>query len=143
MICATHPKANPGTRRLLLSLNSVDFGRSPLEFKFYRQLAQVTMRPTGGLLAGGSRITFSGSGFDAFYGQLDDTLCRWGDANDDPVFAPPLRMDEGELVCASVPQAVEGDVPVSIALNRVDFGNSTLFRYYSNPSFAAVAPTRG
>mgnify|MGYP004191562865 CR=1 FL=1 len=65
----THPKANPGTRRLLLSLNAVDFSLSPLEFKFYRQLARVVMHPTGGLLTGGSRITFSGNGFDAFHGN--------------------------------------------------------------------------
>ena len=57
------------------------------------------------------------SGFDAFHGKLDDTLCRWGLATDEHVREyPPLSMNAGELVCASVPQPIEGGVPVSIAL---------------------------
>ena len=77
------------------------------------------MEPTGGLVDGGSPITFSGVGFDAFYGRLNDTLCRWGHpAGDAVVIARPVRMDGTALVCTSAPQDAPGLGPIQIARNR-------------------------
>ena len=102
------------------------------------------MRPTGGLVSGGTPVTLSGGGFDAFLGEEDinATLCRWGADAGAPVTSP-ASLAPNTLVCPAAPRA-EGNVEVSIALNRVDFANLSLaYRYYDAPSFFSVGPSLG
>lgn len=142
VVCPAHPKVSAGARELSLSLNSVDFGSSGLHYKYYEQLQSIAMLPTGGLAGdghGGTPVTFAGDGFDAFFGRLDDTLCRWGNET----FTSPESLSAGQLVCRSAPLPA-GDVPVSIALNRVDFAALGLaYRYYAAPSFSSIGPALG
>ena len=65
-----------GNRELLISLNSVDFGPTSLKYKYYRQLEDLTIEPTGGLVTGGTLVTFIGIGFDGLFGALNDTRHR-------------------------------------------------------------------
>ena len=109
VVCPAHPKDNAGSRTLYLSLNSVDFGTTGLSYKYYKQVAGVQMEPTGGLVTGGTPVTFSGHGFDAFFGRLNDTLCRWGNET----FSSPQSLTGATLIChsAALPAGV---VPVCV-----------------------------
>ena len=142
VVCAAHPKANPGVRQLYLSLNAVDFGATGIEYKYFPQLTDLQMVPTGGLVDGGTPVTFFGTGFDAFYGVLNDTLCRWGNNSLSPRTSP-YSLDATQLVCPSAARSPD-DVPISIALNRIDFAELSLaFRYYEPPAFSSVFPELG
>jgi hypothetical protein len=100
------------------------------------------MRPTCGPAAGGSAITFSGNGFDRFFGNVSDTLCRW-DHGADASVTTPLLLTPTTLVCPSAAHA-PGEVVPSIALNLVDFVNhSSSFRYYESPTFLTATPLAG
>ena len=59
-------------------------------------------------------VTFTGHGFDAFFGALNDTLCRWGNATHSPVTAP-VSIQPTTLICPTVAQP-PGSVDVFIAL---------------------------
>ena len=142
VVCRSHPKASAGVRELFLSLNGVDYGSTGVLYKYYSQLADLSLSPTGGLVGGGTLVTFIGHGFDAFFGALNDTLCRWGNATHSPVTAP-VSIQPTTLICPTVAQP-PGSVDVFIALNKIDYANLDLdFKYYVAPSFSSVSPTLG
>ena len=143
LVCRAHPKANAGSRELYVSLNGVDFGGSGMGYKYYRQLTNVQLAPTGGLVSGGTPVTFLGHGFDGLFGALNDTLCRWGNESSSPVTAP-TSIAPTQLVCPSFAQPGPRSVDVSIALNRIDYAALDLdFKFYNAPTVSLVSPDVG
>ena len=143
VVCIAHPKESAGERQVYLSLNAVDFASTGLTYKYYEQLTGVVMEPTGGLVDGGTLVTLTGARFDSFFGKLNDTLCRWGNASDSSPVTIPVSVQPESMVCPSAPLP-RGLTELSIALNSIDFANLTLFyRSYEAPTFETVGPTLG
>ena len=71
-----------------------------------------------------------------------DPLGRWGNTAAAPLPSPVL-IEPNRLVCPSAARP-PADVPISIALNRIDFAELGLaFRFYEPPSFTNVFPALG
>jgi hypothetical protein len=142
-VCSSPPHT-PGTTRLRVSLNGVDF--TPLldadaPLFFFTPIAAVErLFPTFGPTTGGTRVLVLGSGFaslrDAGRAQDEVPLCRFGSAT------VPAEIVNNTLVsCASPSATLPGPVRLQLSLDGRYFSNSNAVFEFTQPvSVSSLAP---
>ena len=152
-----------------VALNGRDFPHTVHTYRFYPQrLAQVW--PAGAPVAGGSRVTLVGEGFNTYDNDKTSVACRFAsaaaacDGFDEGLLRPTtqprcigaavsLASAFGDsLVCevppSPLPGGAAGQVELSLALNGVDFlsldaAPSRAFSYYAAPNLTSHLPRAG
>ena len=152
-----------------VALNGRDFPHTVHTYRFYPQrLAQVW--PAGAPVAGGSRVTLVGEGFNTYDNDKSSVACRFASAaaacdGFDPGLLRPTTQPRcigaavslasafgDTLVCevppSTLPGGAAGQVELSLALNGVDFlsldaAPSRAFSYYASPNLTSHLPRAG
>ena len=146
------PPSIPTSCNVDVTLNGVDYtGRPKWGFWYFNRskISLATMRPSGGGLAGGTRISLTGTSFFDYGGGVgvQGAKCRFGDN-----VVPATITTAQEAHCISPPttaQPLDSDVPVWLSLNgytdeRGLAGDGVLqFRYAHPPVVSGLHPLGG
>ena len=139
---------------LEIALNDRDYVAvtpdTALNFTYFVQPFTVTyIHPTGGRVDGGTVVTLSGSGFEAYASiNVSDVRVGWGDTSLTNLTTPSV-LTPNRIVVASFPQSTTARRNMSLALNAIDlYPLNVSFLYYEQPTNYTLSeptggPTRG
>lgn len=117
-----------------------NFGTSFLEYYYYQQPILKDMKPHGGPTTGGTVLAIRGSWFKYMpeYGVIP--FIKIGDKVSRCEFDSTVR-----IVCRSPPNNyTASNLPVTVGLNGVDFGEQTIdYHYYYPPTILDIQPKSG
>ena len=125
-----------------VTLNGVDYTSNPDARFWYSRATVATMRPSGGPLAGGTRVALRGTGFADYGGGVQGAKCRFGDA-----VVPATISSHQTAHCVSPPTASPSDAPVWLSLNGYTDGWNVAggmpFRYAHPAVLSQLHPLGG
>ena len=143
-VCKSPPQPSVADVKIQISLNGQQFQEAANTFRYYQQPDIQRIEPSGGHLKGGTTVTLTGVGFNAYSDPLYPPKCKFATNS-----ASALILTSKLVVCHSPGSLAAGYVKVAIALNGVDFTSDTSkwsgvsFVYYNHPVLSNVFPDSG
>jgi hypothetical protein len=134
MHCIT-PPSTEGNVFLEISVNGIDFTNNFVPFRFAGLPSVTELYPSFGPLAGGTIVTFIGSGFP----ESGNALCKLGDAT-----SALLIMSSVEARCETSANLDMGSYPVEYSFDgRVFVQTQFRFLFFDAPRVILLMPSLG